>query len=96
MPLKRDDITISLLLKIQTNVLYPEYIVPWTIEVKQGYINLTFIRWYDAVGRAVQLPAQTKYRVYIVQENVQSCLHNNMITAVLLDSGTCRDHRRLL
>ena len=30
-----------------------------------------------------QLPAQTKYRVYIVQENVQSCLHNNMIIAVL-------------
>ena len=43
-----------------------------------------------------QLPAQTKYRVYIAQENVQSCLHNNMIIAVLFDSGTCRDHRRLL
>ena len=25
------------------DILYPEYIVPWTTEVNQGYINLTFI-----------------------------------------------------
>ena len=36
---------------IISQLLDPEYIIPWTTKVNQGGINLTFIN-NDAVGRA--------------------------------------------